>query len=160
MPTWPINPLAHHEPFIAEEIRLLMFASYQVEADLLGAADFFPLSRTAHHIATAEVLFWGIYEEGVLAAVLELEDLDPTHAHINSLVVHPAHFRRGMASALLQQIIHQRPTQRLTVSTGVLNHPALALYAAQGFAVERHWATPDGIAMVTLGRPWLGGTHQ
>lgn len=147
-----IERLAHTSPAIAEELRALMAAGYEVEARLLGVADFFPLHRTAEHVAATEAEFLGIREDGVLVAVAEIEAPAPGRTHIGSLVVHPSRFRRGLASALLDAVRAARPDHAITVSTGALNAPAIALYERHGFIVRERWATPDGIPMVTLGR--------
>lgn len=152
-----IQTLTHTDPTIAEAIRSLMLASYQVEAAILGVVDFVPLYRTAQHIATSDARFLGIHMNEALIAAAELEYNSPNGCYIGSLVVHPTHFRKGLATSLLRHIIAIHPSQTITVSTGALNTPALQLYAAHHFINHRHWTTPDGISMITLQRlPVLG----
>ena len=146
----PVERLDHASPEVAEEIRSLMAASYEVEARLLQVADFFPLRRTAAHIAEERAEFLGVREAGALVAAAELEDPEPGHAHIGAMVVRPSEFRRGLASAMLRAIVAARPAHAITVSTGERNAPAIALYERHGFAVRERWTTPDGIPMVTL----------
>lgn len=149
----------HADPAVAEELRALMAVAYAVEARLLGVADFAPLRRTAAHVAATDAEFVGIREDGVLVAAAELERPEPAHTHIGALVVRPDRFRRGLASALLAALVRDRFADALTVSTGAANTPAVRLYERHGFAIERHWATPDGIPMVTLRRgPASGGS--
>lgn len=144
--------LEHATPQVAEAIRAVMFAAYQVEAALLGVADFVPLRRTAAHIATTDALFLGVSMAGELAGVTEIETPEPDHLHIGSLVVLPAHFRRGLATTLLRHVSDHHPAATVTVSTGIANRPAITLYERFGFREDRRWATADGIAMVTLRR--------
>ena len=150
--TGRVERQAHASPVVAEELRALMAAAYAVEAELLGVRDFAPLRRTAAHVAATDAEFLGVREDGVLVAAAELETPGPAHTHLGALVVRPDRFRRGLASALLAAVAAARPTHLLTVSTGAANAPAVRLYERHGFVLERTWATPDGIPMVTLRR--------
>ena len=145
-----VHTLAHSEPPVAEAIRVVMVEAYRVEAALLGVVDFFPLHRTASHIAETNALFLGVSVANVLAAVAEVERPEPRHVHIAAMVVRPDHFRRGLATALLRRIIAIEGDGPITVSTGIRNQPAILLYKAHGFREFRRWATDDGIPMVTL----------
>jgi len=148
--TSQIVQLDHASLDVADAIRAVMFAAYRVEGAILGVVDFMPLHRTTAQIADAQACFLGIWLDGGLTAVAELEQVEPGLRQISALVVSPAHFREGLATALLRDIIETHPCVDLTVSTGVQNVPALQLYAAHGFSQQSHWTTPDGIPMVTL----------
>jgi GNAT superfamily N-acetyltransferase len=53
---------------------------------------------------------------------------------IHRLVVHPAHFRGGIATALVRSALEIEPTaKRAIVQTGAQNVPAAALYLREGF---------------------------
>lgn len=145
--------LEHHDLLLAEVIRQLMFAAYRVEADLLGLDDFYPLHRTAQDIAQSASVFRGVFKEGDLLAVIELEFLAQDQIHIASLVAHPKAFRQGLASLLLHDLLQNHLSTMLTVSTAAVNHPALKLYDKFGFVVERPSQTPDGIELLHLKRP-------
>ena len=141
--------LDHTSREIVAEIHRVMMAAYEVEAGLLGVSDFFPLRRTVAQIRSAESLFFGAFSDGRLAAVAEIEaEADPVN--IAALVVDPDHFRKGLATTLLRSILSLYQDRSLTVSTGVLNRPALLLYEKLGFREHRRWSTDDGILMVTL----------
>jgi len=148
-----VHPLTHTAPAVAAAIHRVMTAAYRVEAELLGVTDFPPLSRTIAQIAAADAQFFGISPDNTLAAVTEIERQGPRHTNIASVVVLPSHFRQHLATALLHHLIHTFSGHDFTVSTGVLNEPALNLYAAQGFHEQRRWTTYNGIAMITLLRP-------
>jgi ribosomal protein S18 acetylase RimI-like enzyme len=138
---------------MAAEVHAVMAAAYGVEAALLGVDDFVPLRRTVEAIRGARSTFLGVFLEDRLVAVAELETLADASANVASLVVLPAHFRRGLATALLRHVIALHGAGPITVSTGVRNAPALGLYARHGFREQRRWSTPDKIPMVTLLRP-------
>ena len=144
--------LDHTAPPVAAAIHAVMMAAYRVEAGILGVKDFLPLRRTPGQIAGTTGRFVGIAVAGTLAAVAELEAGDPGGVRISSLVVGPEYFRRGLAGALLQNIIRTHPSDDVTVSTAAGNRPALLLYAAAGFHDHHRWTTDDGIPMVTLRR--------
>lgn len=137
----------------AARIMEVMRLAYQVEAEILGAVDFPPLYRTAEQIASTEdVSFIGIYIDEALAAVAELNFEVAGNLHIDSLVVRPECFRRGLGSALLQHAIDTYFTRTMSVSTGAANEPALLLYMSKGFCEHHRWTAPGGIAMITLKR--------
>lgn len=147
-----ISLLAHAEAHTAAQIQSVMFAGYSVEAGILGVEDFFPLHRTAAMIAASNTSFFGLEVDGVLIAVAEVDDHSPSESNIDALVVHPDHFRRGYGSALMAHVIEVRPSKDLTVSTGIVNAPAILLYERHGFREARRWSTPDAIPMITLRR--------
>ncbi|HEX3127231.1 MAG TPA: GNAT family N-acetyltransferase [Thermoanaerobaculia bacterium] len=148
MPLAPLR-LDHTRPEITAEIHRVMMAAYRIEAELLGVSDFFPLRRTVEQILSASSLFFGAFADDRLAAVAEIEaEEDPVN--IASLVVDPDHFRKGLATRLLHFLLSLYRDRDLTVSTGILNRPALSLYDKLGFREYRRWSTNDGIPMITL----------
>lgn len=153
IPSRPVvTRLDSTSPAVAEAIREVMVEAYRVEAAVLGVDDFVPLRRTAADITAADALFLGIESGESLAAVAEVEHPEPGHAHIGSLVVKPARFRQGLATALLDHLSTLHARDRITVSTGTRNAPACALYESHGFSEVRRWTTADGIPMVTFER--------
>lgn len=150
MTEYRTEPLDHASAEVAEAIHAVMKDAYGIEAGILGVADFPPLRRTAADIAGSGTGFVGIRLNGALVAVAELDDTATGGCQICSLVVSPARFRSGLATALLRDVVRFRPACEITVSTGVRNGPALQLYAAAGFCEQERWSTPDGIPMVTF----------
>ena len=150
-----VVPLDHAHAAVASEIHRVLQAGYTVEARILSVEDFLPLRRTAAQIRRAASSFLGAYHGARLAAVTELEIHPGSTVNIAALVVHPEQFRRGFGSALLSEIVGTHGNCDITVSTGVRNGPARALYTAQGFRELRRWVTEDGIAMLTLLREAL-----
>jgi ribosomal protein S18 acetylase RimI-like enzyme len=144
--------LDHTAPRVAGAIHALMMAAYRVEAGILDIKDFLPLRRTPAQIAGTTGRFVGIAVAGTLAAVAELEAGNSGGVHISTLVVDPEYFRRGLARAIVEDVIRIHPYDDVTVSTAAGNQPALLLYAAAGLHVRDRWTTDDGIAMFTLRR--------
>lgn len=141
------------QPPVAAAIHRVMMEAYEVEAALLGVADFVPLHRGTDEIRDADSTYLGAFVAAELAAVAELETPPQGPVNVASLVVLPRHFRQGLATVLLRHVIEEHGRRGVTVSTGAANEPALGLYAKLGFAEHRRWRTADGIPMVTLLRP-------
>ena len=147
-----IAPIDHLDPRIAALIHDLQQASYAVERDLIGVAEFSPLGVTAEMIQREPDTFLGWWDEDQLVGVASFtateEEID-----IGRMVVHPAHFRRGIASALLRAVEERAaPGQRITVSTAEKNEPAVRLYQRHGFEITRRTVLPDGLALVRLAK--------
>lgn len=136
---------------MADQIYDVFQLSYKVEADLVGAENFPPLERTSAHIQSSRSKFLGVRIGSDLAAVVEFtqsgEDLN-----IDSLVVHPNYFRRGLASQLLRSLLSEADWQYADVETAAANNPAITLYQKHGFCVAEQWMTGDGIEKVRLMR--------
>jgi ribosomal protein S18 acetylase RimI-like enzyme len=145
----PFELLDHRSYETANRIHDLFQCSYQVEAGLIGASGFPPLERSAWEVQTARSRFLGQWIGSELAAVLEYRG-DETHLSIDSLVVHPQYFRRGIASRILRALLEQVDWQTADVETAAGNAPAIALYEKFGFYQSRLWTAEDGIEKVQL----------
>lgn len=142
-----IKKLSHKEQDVARAIMTLFKASYAIEAQLLGATDFPPLKRKLDSYMQSENTFYGYYSAGVLAAATEV-DSSPNVTHIQSLVVHPDYFRRGIGSALVSFILNTYTTKVFTVETGAANDPATELYRKHGFREILQYDTNHGVRKV------------
>ncbi len=146
-----IELLDHYSESVAIQIYSVFQLSYKVEASLVGVKDFPPLRRNVSHIQSSSSQFLGQRIGADLAAVVEFmqigEDLS-----IESLVVHPRYFRRGLASQLLQSLLAEVRWQIADVETAAANNPALVLYRKFGFSESKRWKTVDGIEKVQLMR--------
>ncbi len=58
---------------------------------------------------------------------------------ICSFVVDPEHFRKGVASSLLDHVLTKRDWTKAVVETGADNLPAIRLYEKFGFKEEKRW---------------------
>lgn len=142
-----IKKLPHRELQIAWELMALFKASYAVEAELLGATDFPPLQRKLESYMQSDNDFYGYFSEGNLAAAAEI-DAGADTTHIQSLVVHPDYFRRGIGSALVHFVFDTYPAKVFTVETGAANDPATELYRKCGFKELYQYETDHGIRKV------------
>ena len=146
-----IELLDHSSGNVANQIYDVFQLSYKVEARLVGVEDFPPLRRSAANIQSSSSHFLGQRIGINLAAVIEY-----THGgealSIDSVVVHPQYFRRGLASELLQYLLAKYQWQNACVETAAANIPALVLYQKLGFSESKRWKTADGIDKVHLMR--------
>ena len=85
-----------------------------------------------------EVTVWSAWAEGRIAGIGALKDLGDGTGEVKSMRTHPGFLRRGVAAALLEQIIgtaQGRGMTRLSLETGSGPYfePALSLYRRRGF---------------------------
>ncbi|MEP3092103.1 MAG: GNAT family N-acetyltransferase [Ekhidna sp.] len=118
-----------------------------VEAKLLNAKDFPPLKRSIEDLLNAESEFYGYHDGTTIVAVLEVKSEEEV-THIQSLVVDPQFFRKGIASKLLDFLFTSFESSLFTVETGAENKPAIALYERFGFEKVQQWMTEVGIEKV------------
>lgn len=144
-----IELLDHSSENVATQIYDVFQLSYKVEAKLVGAKDFPPLRRNASHIRSSGSKFLGQRIGVDLAAVVEFTQNGEVLC-IDSLVVRPQYFRRGIASQLLRSLLAKVNWKIANVETAAANKPALLLYQKFGFSESKRWNTTDGIKKVQL----------
>ena len=115
----------------------------------MKAKDFPPLKRTLNQFIKAKTDFYGYFLEETLSGAVEIK-ADTDSIHIQSLVVDPDYFRRGIASLLMQFILTKYKDNHLTVETGLANKPAITLYEKNGFKQTKQFNTSHGIRKIRL----------
>ncbi len=148
------------DPAIAAALVALQRAAYAVEAALLGVPSLPPMTQTPEAFAAArlEVLAASTAGDGheprrpaLTGFVAWRREGDTVDIH--RLVVHPDHFRKGIASRLLDALdAEEAGARRFLVGTGAANAPALALYERRGFVRVAEESVGDGIPFVRLAR--------
>ena len=143
-----IQKLDNKNRAVSKKIRAVFQASYAIEARLLNAKNFPPLQRTLEEFLESNTAFFGVLKNDEFAGVIEISEYH-SHTHINSLVVEPKFFRQGIASKLMQFVIHKfEQSKKLTVETGVLNTPACQLYKNFNFKEVMQWDTDHGVRKI------------
>lgn len=142
-----ITKILHTQNKNAQNIRSVFQVSYKIEAKLLGADNFPPLSRPLEEFSNCSNDFFGFYEEQTLVAVVEIKD-EKVAKHIQSLVVDPDYFRRGIARKLIKYVLQHYPIKQFTVETGKENGPARKLYESFGFELLKTYTAEEGILKV------------
>jgi ribosomal protein S18 acetylase RimI-like enzyme len=142
-----IQKLKHTNPNVAKEIRAVFQVSYAVEADLLKAVDFPPLKRSLANFLRSQTDFYGYFHANELAAVIEIKS-QKDNTHLQSLVVDPFFFRKGIGQKLVHFAFETYHTPKFSVETGLANLPATSLYKKLGFIETKQWDTDHGVRKV------------
>ena len=131
--------LEHSDQLVAESIYSIFQLSYKVEAEILGVSQFPPLNRKISDFMKSENLFYAYKIKNKILGVVELEN--KASVHIQSLVVDPMFFRKGIARQLIDFVLDRYKNKTFTVETGLNNYPAVSLYKSYGFKeVEKYIA--------------------
>ncbi|WP_169803161.1 GNAT family N-acetyltransferase [Neobacillus novalis] len=111
----------------------LQRVSYLIEAKLINFFDIPPLKESMEELMESKETFYGYFEGDELAGAISYT-IDDRELTICRMVVHPKHFRKGIAQALLTFIEKEHPDLLVfKVSTGKNNTPAKNLYLRNGF---------------------------
>ena len=144
-----ILKLNHKNPRTSEKIYAVFQVSYAIEAKILKVVDFPPLKRTITQFLNSKTLFYGYWKNKEIVGVIEIKN-NNNSTHIQSLVVDPTYFRRGIASQLIRYLFNNYDSQLFTVETGLANEPAIKLYKSFGFIEIKQWNTHHGIRKIKL----------
>jgi ribosomal protein S18 acetylase RimI-like enzyme len=128
----------------ASQIFELQSLSYRVEADLIGS-DLIPgLFENLEQLQNCGETFYGFFEAQILCGAISFK-LEHQTLDVHRLVVHPNHFRKGIAKKLLEFVLKlELNVERCIVQTGALNFPAIGLYQKMGFLeLEQREVAPD-----------------
>jgi len=129
----------------ARHLLALQLAAYEVEARLIGFKEIPPLQDTLETLQACDETFFGCFLESALVGAVSYKVKQET-LDIYRVMVHPAYFRRGIASTLLRFAEDSVPeARRIIVSTGTNNLPACQLYLKQGFAKVKQEEVEDGL---------------
>ena len=144
-----IIKIDHTKIEIAYEIRNIFQSSYSVEAKLLRVVDFPPLKRTIPEFIDSYSIFYAYYFNEKVVGVIEIKS-NKYSTHIQSLVVHPEYFRKGIGRQLVHFILDKYNSNLFTVETGRDNLPAIKLYKQLGFSKQDEWDTEHGVVKISL----------
>ncbi|WP_040983397.1 GNAT family N-acetyltransferase [Oceanobacillus jeddahense] len=121
-------------PKISKEVLNIQILSYKVEAEIIDFYDIPPLQDTVKSLQQCGEIFFGYYLDGELSGVISIK-VDKELMDIHRLMVHPKHFRKGIARKLLNFLQDKMESiEAITVSTGTKNTPAVAFYLRNGFS--------------------------
>lgn len=118
----------------AEAVLQVQIPSYKVEAQIIGSDDIPPLKDTVEKLQTCGEIFFGYYLNGELCGAISYK-LEADEIDIHRLIVHPNHFRKGIAQKLLDFVESAVEFKKMKVSTGMKNEPAVRFYHKNGFKV-------------------------
>ncbi|WP_256358095.1 GNAT family N-acetyltransferase [Bacillus sp. sid0103] len=128
-----IKKIDLHNMNLTEELLALQRAAYLVEAELINFFEIPPLVETINELRDCEESFIGYFLEGKLVGAISYT-ITGDVLTICRMIVHPAHFRKGIAQRLLVELEDINPLLAVyKVSTGKANSPAKHLYLKNGY---------------------------
>lgn len=131
----------------ANQVFALQKQSYRVEAELIGTEKIPPLMESLDELLSCGETFFGFYEKEEIVAALSYKR-DNEVVDIHRIMVHPNHFRKGLARQLLIYLVEQEPdVRKLIVSTGSANTPAVNLYEKLGFKKVGETVVGEGLSL-------------
>jgi ribosomal protein S18 acetylase RimI-like enzyme len=133
----------------AEEVLSVQIPSYKVEAELIECSDIPPLKDTVDTLQKCGETFFGYYLNEGLCGAISLKDENNT-IDIHRLIVHPDHFRKGIAQKLLEFIERIEGIKSLIVSTGSKNTPAINFYEKNGFKKVNQIIVNENLSLTSL----------
>lgn len=137
-------------PKLAEEVLNVQLLSYKVEAELIGCYDIPPLKDTVSTLQRCGETFYGCYVDGELGGVISIK-VEERLIDIHRLMVHPKHFRKGIARRLLEFIESNGDgDETLIVSTGSKNAPAIYFYEKSGFVKTGEVKVMEGLLITSF----------
>ena len=145
-----ITILNHRKRKVAKKILTLQKEAYQVEATYLGVSDIPPLRDTTRAIMYSNEEFIGFWDGKSLIGSIAYE-VSKGALILSRVMVSPSHFRKGIATALLQYLFSSKGEDSVyIVTTGAQNYPAIELYKKFGFTECQSYATREGIQLLKL----------
>lgn len=107
--------------------------SYKIEAQIIGFYDIPTLKDTINTIKESNEIFYGYYIDNELSGIISYKILSQT-LDIHRLAINPKFFRKGIANNLISFIQeYNSDINKIIVSTGKDNKPAIELYIKNGF---------------------------
>lgn len=130
---------------LAEELLGLQRASYLIEAKLINFYEIPPLLETIDELRECKESFLGYFEGTELAGAVSFT-IEGETLTICRMVVHPDHFRKGIAQRLLAEVEDSnRGLAVFKVSTGKENPPAKNLYLKNGYILISDFEVVPGL---------------
>ncbi|RFU64476.1 GNAT family N-acetyltransferase [Peribacillus saganii] len=134
----------------AIEILRIQIPAYKAEAAIIGFDGIPQLTDTVETIMDCPETFIGYNLKEELAGCISFTETEQ-EIDICRLVVHPDHYRKGIARQLVNYIVTELSKDRsIIVSTGALNTPAKNLYKNFGFIEVRDAEVGPGIFITLL----------
>lgn len=118
---------------LAKEVLAIQIPSYKIEAEIIDFYDIPPLNDNVATLQQCGETFFGYYSREELCGVISIK-MENGIIDICRLMVHPDHFRKGIAKLLLDFVERDKANfDAITVSTGTRNIPAVSFYLKNGF---------------------------
>lgn len=138
-------------PGISKEVLNIQIPSYKIEAEIIDFYDIPPLKDTVHSLQQCGETFFGYYLNDELCGVISIK-IDDGIIDIHRLMVHPYHFRKGIAKKLLKFVEggNKEKSATIMVSTGTKNTPAIDFYLKMGFSKTEEKSVSEGLSLTSF----------
>lgn len=134
-------------PNSVNDVLQLQFLSFKVEADLIEFYEIPPLKDTIESLQKCGETFFGYYIDNELCGVISYKN-ENKELDIHRLMVHPNHFRKGIARELLEYIQkNEVGYETIIVATGSKNAPAVRFYQYNGFEITEERTVAEGLSL-------------
>jgi ribosomal protein S18 acetylase RimI-like enzyme len=130
----------------AKDVLNIQIPSYKVEAEIIGSDEIPPLKDTVKTLQECKEIFFGYYEDEELCGAISLE-VEDNVVDIHRLIVHPTHFRKGIAQKLLNFVTINLDAEKIKVATGSKNTPAVSFYKKNGFENIKEITVNENISL-------------
>lgn len=138
-----------HQADNAARVIDLQRASYRVESELISFSGIPYLFEEEEELLETDEVLIAYWEEDSLLGLLSYEVVEDEF-EICRLVVHPDHFKKGIATGLLSELEKDVLQGQITVKTASANRPAIKLYEKFGYGFVQHFNTAEGLELVEL----------
>jgi ribosomal protein S18 acetylase RimI-like enzyme len=140
-----IKKLDTQDDKTAKQIVDLQKKAYIIEAELIGFYDIPPLKDTVDDVKKCGETFYGYYSDDVLAGLISYK-VEEGILDIYRVAVNPEYFRKGIARQMLEFVqANNKGIEKIIVSTGLKNQPAVSLYLKLGFKKVREAEVAQGV---------------
>src|SRR5687767_2921196 len=134
----------------AAQIHKVAQAAYTFEAGLIKCAEFPPLLESVPDLQASSDTFLVLVKDDAIVGALSYAR-EQESVVITRLVVSPAYFRQGIATALLMELERRVSADvTITVSTGAWNIPGVLLYRKCGYTTSHTTPIAEGISLLHL----------
>ncbi|MEE4568627.1 GNAT family N-acetyltransferase [Paenibacillus polymyxa] len=135
---------------IVSQIWRLQHVAYRLEAELIGFDEIPPLMDTLETLRSCGESFYGWLEDDELLGALAVQSESSGSLTLTRMMVHPDHFRKGIADSLMKHVLNEYQNIPLfIVTTGTLNTPAVTLYRKHGFRPVSAAEVAPGVELTT-----------
>lgn len=138
------------DPFFAAALLDLQRTAFEIEARFMGTRDIPPLNQDRDGLTGFRGSWVVAWDSTTLlgAAAWRVADV----VEIEKVMVHPSAHRRGVASALMSQVIDRAGGRDIVVTTGRDNPPGIAMYTKHGFVREDDLEVAPGVWLTRMRR--------
>ncbi|MCS1384528.1 GNAT family N-acetyltransferase [Lysinibacillus sphaericus] len=135
---------------LAEEVLNIQIPSYKIEAEIIDFYDIPPLKDTVYTLQQCGETFFGYYVKEELCGVISIK-VENGIIDIHRLMVHPKHFKKGIAKILLDFIENANEGfETIIVSTGSKNTPAVTFYLKNGFSKTEEISITERLSITSF----------